>query len=448
MRQLARGSIQVRLAWRLILLQVAALTIFAVIVGLPWLENRTEPRLDEKVIDQILEAFDNGGEGFGFDPGPKLRRMMEDHPQFWFQARRADGVVASHGTPPAGLADILPRLIAGQGLDIRWTHDGLEMIGESRRSPAGPITILTGGGGEISPFHEFLVDAKSYYLSLVGLLGLLTAIVIPVLLRREFRPISRVEHEAARIDIDRPGTRLDISGVPGELTGLVGAMNAALSRLDEGIDKRKRFLATAAHELRTPIAILMLRIETMPAGEERTRLLLDVSRLALLANQLLDWYRVESDARAAQPVDLPAVVAEALADIAPIAIAADCFLSLSTPDAPVRILADPQALTRVVINLVQNAIAHGGQGTSISVEVDDRGTLRIGDDGPGIAAADQPHVFDPFFRATGAGTGAGLGLNLVRDIVLHYGGKVRVATAPQGGALFIVQFPLTSDQAG
>ncbi|HEY0275861.1 MAG TPA: histidine kinase dimerization/phospho-acceptor domain-containing protein [Paenirhodobacter sp.] len=115
------------------------------------------------------------------------------------------------------------------------------------------------------------------------------------------------------------GTRLTEANVPPELQGMVGAVNAALTRLDEGMERRRRFLATAAHELRTPIAILTMRIELLPQGAERGQLMLDVARLSSLADQLLDLERLDGGSVRLVPVDLRQLARAALTDIAPLA---------------------------------------------------------------------------------------------------------------------------------
>ncbi|MBR9763949.1 MAG: HAMP domain-containing histidine kinase [Rhodobacteraceae bacterium] len=445
-----RTSLRTKLAWQLILLQVTGLTLFAVLIALPPLDGRpAAPRLDEEILEDIAESLRDVDGAMVLRPDEDLLRAMQGEPGFWLQVARGDGAALRHGPVPASPGALLGLQVDLTELEIRRSGEdpARDLLAEQRDSPAGRVVILTGGGPRVSAFRDFVGDVSDYYLGLVAILGLLTALVIPLLLMREFRGLARVEAEAGRIDIDRPGTRLSTSGVPAELTGLVQAVNLALARLDEGIGKRKRFLATAAHELRTPITILTMRIEALPPGEDRSRLLLDVSRLTLLANQLLDWQRLESGGHHPHPIDLTEVAREALAEVVPVALAADCTLSLEAPDTPVQVLADAQAVARIVSNLVQNAVAHGGRGTAITVTVDPSGQLGVGDDGPGIAPEDQPHVFDPFFRAPGAGAGSGLGLNLVRDIVLGFGGKVRVTTGPAGGALFLVRFRPAGEEA-
>src|SRR5690606_3591867 len=120
--------------------------------------------------------------------------------------------------------------------------------------------------------------------------------------------------------------------------------NNGLQRLDDGMERRQRFLADAAHELRTPIAILQTRVELLPPGEQRNQLLLGVARLANLANQLLDLQRLDSDVAVFQPVNLVELAAQVTADMAPLAIAAGDEISFDTEDEVVTVSADAASL--------------------------------------------------------------------------------------------------------
>jgi signal transduction histidine kinase len=104
--------------------------------------------------------------------------------------------------------------------------------------------------------------------------------------------LGEIAAEADKIDVDMRGVRLTSAHVPDELHSLVRAVNSALQRPDDGIERRQRFLADAAHELRTPVATLQTRIEALPEGDQRSRLMLDVARLGNLADQLLDLQRL------------------------------------------------------------------------------------------------------------------------------------------------------------
>src|SRR5439155_15300581 len=131
------------------------------------------------------------------------------------------------------------------------------------------------------------------------------------------------------------------------------------ARLDQGYARHKRFVADAAHELRTPIAILSTRLESLPSGPDKTRLIEDAARLATLAEQLLDIQRLDRCGHPFAPIDLVSVAQGVAADLAPLAIAAGYELALDAPTTPVEALGDAAALERALTNLVQNAIQHG-----------------------------------------------------------------------------------------
>src|SRR5690606_32944201 len=140
--------------------------------------------------------------------------------------------------------------------------------------------------------------------------------------------------------------RLSMELVPDELHSLVRAVNAALQRLDDGIERRHRFIAGAAHELRTPIAILQTRLELMHGVEHHGKLMLDVARLANLANQLLDLERLEAGVPRFQRSNLVELATEVAADMAPVVIAAGSTIVFHAETENVLVLCDPPSLSR------------------------------------------------------------------------------------------------------
>src|SRR5690606_18817742 len=137
--------------------------------------------------------------------------------------------------------------------------------------------------------------ASPIFVALLTLMTLASFLILPVIISRQLRGVEHAAAEAERIDVAQRGIRLSSAHVPEELHSLVRAVNAALQRLDDGMERRQRFLADAAHELRTPIAILQTRVELLPPSEQRNQLMLDVARLTNLANQLLDLQRLDAD---------------------------------------------------------------------------------------------------------------------------------------------------------
>ena len=443
-----RGSLFLRLSWRLILLQVTALALVVIVASIPESDRRGVKELDDDVLIAIAQSLVIRDDRLVLPDMAPVRAAEEgdgeiwDYPDFWFIAADSEGRHLEYGPIPEAVRPLFAD--AGKVLHAEFYRTGNGpadgVVARQLRGPAGAFTIVSGGGPVLDQVLVRLQRIDPFNLVLLISLMIALALTIPWLLRRDLAGVGRVADEASRIDIDQPGTRLTVANVPSELQGMVGAMNAALTRLDEGLERRRRFLATAAHELRTPVAILSLRIETLPPDPVRRQLMLDVARLASLADRLLDLERLDSDGARLQWLDLGKLVADAVADIAPLAVATGADLAFEGADQPVGIMADPQAILRVVTNLVQNAIAHGGPGVAIIVQVVRPAEIRVRDNGPGIAAGELSQLFEPFSRRAGSG-GSGLGLHLVQEIVLRHGGTIHVTDAPGGGAEFVVRLP-------
>ena len=277
-------------------------------------------------------------------------------------------------------------------------------------------------------------------LPLIALTALTTIIATPLVVRKTFASVGAAAARAEQIDVDRRGTRLPLKQVPREIVPLVVAVNDALGRLDEGYEQQKRFFANAAHELRTPIAILQTRLDGLPASAEKARLLEDVARLSTLADQFLDLQRLNHQF-ALVPVDLVEIGRQVTSDLAPLAIAAGYEPAFETEDEQIEVIGDRSALERAVTNLVQNAIQHGGRRGSITVHVNRLTGITVTDEGTGIPSEDRERIFEPFHRLHTGGRRLGLGLNLVQEIVRLHSGEVHVLDGPTGGAAFRIMLP-------
>nr|WP_308777029.1 HAMP domain-containing sensor histidine kinase [Bradyrhizobium sp. Arg816] len=235
--------------------------------------------------------------------------------------------------------------------------------------------------------------------------------------------------------------QLPLDEVPIEIAPLVKAINDALGRLDKGYERHRRFLADAAHELRTPIAILSTRVSSLAAGPEKTLLLEDTTRLSVMAGQLLDLQRLDQGTDAFAAVDLIGVARRVVLDLAPLAFAAGYEMSFEHEDEAVVVTGDQTALERALTNLVQNAIDHGRRRGTILVRVTNDGRIEVCDDGDGIPPEEREHIFEPFHRLHQGGRGAGLGLDLVQSIMRLHGGHIEADQAPSGGACMRMVFP-------
>ncbi|MBB4858727.1 signal transduction histidine kinase [Novosphingobium chloroacetimidivorans] len=389
---------------------------------------------DERITRIIAPAIVRQGDGsLAVRMTPEMRAEASN---LWFVAEDDAGRSISFGRVPPQYVSLVGRLGDFAYAQIRDREAPFDLAAVIRRetAPAGPVTIL--GHGSPTELSFMMVMASNVtILPIFLLLALTSLIVTPWIVRRSLSGVSRIAREAEQIDTDRRGRRLSEEHVPSEIAPLVSAVNDALRRLDEGYERQRRFIASAAHELRTPIAILRAKVEAAPEASTR-RLGSDVQRLGTLAEQLLDLQRLDTD-RTDQELDLPALVRRVVGDLAPLLIASDRTIEVQVDDVqPCR--GDGAALERVVTNLVQNAIEHGGR--HVTVRVIGAG-FEVEDDGPGIPPEERERVFEPFHRLRPRSTGSGLGLNLVQQVVERHGGRVSIHGAFGGGTVVRVELP-------
>jgi len=275
----------------------------------------------------------------------------------------------------------------------------------------------------------------------VLLLLLATDIVI---FRRAVAPLLRASEEAKNIGPARTGIRLPTARLPSEIVPLVTAVNQAFDRLEDGYRVQRQFTADAAHQLRTPLAILRTRIETLDRGEGTEELHADIESMSRIVSQLLEI--AELDTLVLDPgetADLRAVCAEVVGSIAPYALARQKDIALRGTEEPVRVKGNAEMLQRAIFNLAENAIKYTADDTSVDVEVREDGSVRVRDCGPGIPLAEQGLIFQRFWRGDRRRTdGAGLGLSIVQGVVDDHAATVAVENLPEGGAQFTLSFHL------
>lgn len=255
---------------------------------------------------------------------------------------------------------------------------------------------------------------------------------VPRIVRQALAGLSSVVRKAPEIDPRRAGAKLPVEDVPREVVPLIVSFNSILERLEQQFRARQRFLIDAAHELRTPIAIMQTRIEGLPDGPERQRLMEDVARLGETTEQLLAVERNDQVHDRWETVDLVEIARTVVADLAPLALSAGYDISFDTRIARYEMQGNPFALPRAVSNIVRNAIDHGGNRGMIHVSVLANGEIAVSDEGQGIAEDQQERIFEPFYRVTPRSTGAGLGLSLVKQIVADHNGRVLLESSAFG----------------
>lgn len=403
---------------------------------------------DKSLLPHIAASVQRDGAGqLRLAPTLELKKVEEnDNLGLWFIVLDRDGREVRYGEVPVDLEPVAGRLPSTLGAYAEGEVQKIE-FGDRRPggeaeltamaarlpSPAGEVRIMFGIRPQEEAFViEFLNDLEVVFLPFLAFTLFTAFVSVPILVRRALRSLGRITEIAASIDVDRRGQRLPVENVPQEVLPLVEAVNAALARLDHGYTQQKRFLADAAHELRTPIAILHTNLEAMPTSRQQQKLLNDVGRLANTAEQLLDLHRMDHGIQTMEEVDLVHICQSAAGDLAPNAIAAGYTLSFSADRDRIPVQGDAGALERVVSNLIRNAIEHGGGRGSIRVAASHPNVIEVIDEGPGIPADQREEVFEPFYRVSPKPRGAGLGLNLVKQIVQRHGGEVSVIATNRG----------------
>jgi signal transduction histidine kinase len=392
--------------------------------------------VDEQITPLIAQAVVRESDGrLVVRMTNELVELRSETPNLWFIAEDDSGRSVTLGRIPDIYASFRGKLGEVSYAHMRGRSAPYDMSAVLRREagPAGPLTILAHGKlTELS--IVVLLTSSIGALPIVLLLVLISVFTTPWIVRRSLAGLSRIAREAEQIDASRRGRRLSEDHVPEEIAPLVRAVNDALRRLDEGYERQQRFIASAAHELRTPIAILRVKVEA--AQEPATRQLgRDVERLGTLAEQLLDLQRLDTD-RTREIVDLASLVRRVAGDLAPLLIASAHTIEVRV-EGSLPILGDEAAIERVMSNLVQNAVEHGGRNVIVRV----LGTaFEVEDDGPGIPGDQRERVFEPFHRLRPRSTGTGLGLNLVQQVVERHAGRVSIIGAPGGGTIVRVEF--------
>ena len=419
---------------------VTLLASFSILIAVALRIDSGGPYTDERIIPIIADAVtrDDAG-GLSVVMTPDLAELRADAPDLWFVAEDDHGESVVFGTVPEHYASLLGRLSDLSYAQLRGRVAPYELAAVVRRETTGigPLTILAHGA--LSDLGFMVVFASNtIILPIFALLTLTSLVVTPWIVRRSLAGVARISREAEAIDADSRGLRLSEAFVPREIAPLVRAVNDALSRLDDGYERQRRFIASASHELRTPIAVLASKVDAADSKDVKT-LAPDVQRLATLTEQLLDLHRLETN-RDDGAFDLAELGRRVVGDLAPLVIANGGDISLELVDSQICI-GDAAALERVLMNLVQNGIDHGG--TSVVVRVLGA-AFEVEDDGPGIPPAERERVFEPFHRLRPRATGSGLGLNLVREIVTRHGGKIAIRDATGGGTVFRVD--LDSDR--
>ncbi|MBC7291053.1 MAG: HAMP domain-containing histidine kinase [Actinotalea sp.] len=307
-----------------------------------------------------------------------------------------------------------------------------------------PVTVVA-----TMPLAEVQGLLRALSLSLVGVVPTLTgilAVAVWLVLGRALHPVERMRAAAAQVArVGGPGS-LPVSPADDEIAALARTLNDMLDRLETASSRQRRFVADAAHELRSPLATLRASLEVAKehpgayrSDELAEDLVGEVLRMQGLVDDLLLLARVGSAPRAREEVDLADVVRDAVGGSGAVLRRPDVAVAVAGAGEAV---GDAPALGRVVRNLVDNAVRHAASRVQVTVRP---GSVTVDDDGAGIATQDRERVFERFVRLDDArereAGGSGLGLAIVREIAREHGGDVTLDASPLGGLRARVEIP-------
>jgi signal transduction histidine kinase len=431
------NSLQFRLAWRLAL--VFAAVILATSLALFF--HRDSGR--ELSSDALGKAISRIARSLSLGPdGQPAMSLEDDDNEFEFAVLAADGR-RLFASPDAPTAADLAGLAAGY---VRRLGPGHERIATFARveTAIGPVEIQVEMGTQPQGgFSRIIreVAGESLPILLPTLLGAL--LIGAWTLNDGLKPLKTLARAAARITPAESQRRLPVDGLPTELAPLVRAINAALDRLEGGFRAQRDFTADAAHQLRTPLAILGAHLDTLGDRATASALREDVARMSRLVEQLLQVSELEAlTLKPEERADLSALAREVAEALAPLAISRRRDIAVLGADAPLIVHGNHDSLHQALRNLVENALSHTAEKTAVEISVQSSPpALVVRDHGPGVPAADRENIFRRFWRADRRGTkGAGLGLAIVQRIAAAHGARVFVEAPADGGARFVLAF--------
>lgn len=361
--------------------------------------------------------------------------------------------------------------------------DGLQnyMIKVDPQDGDSPITFNVDPKALFPQFEQEIQETKEAFLlrSVIAttIIILLSSVCTYFLTKKTLTPLQKLTSEVSQIQAQNLSTQLAVSNSKDEIAQLTSSFNEMLARLDNAFSTQKQFSANAAHELRTPLAVLQTNLEVFEKKQKPemveyqqlfTMIKEQTARLSQLVGTLLDMTNLKSVPRT-DHVSLEELVDEVFCDLDPVAEKAgisihfddsssqDLHTDVHTPDASAlnnnirNITGSYVLLYRAVYNLVENAIKYNRPNGSVTVSVKEKNgqaMILVKDTGIGISPENQKKIFDPFFRVdksrSRAMGGAGLGLALVDSIAREHGGSVKVLESNEKGSIIALMLPVSS----
>jgi two-component system, OmpR family, sensor histidine kinase TctE len=408
-------------------------------------------------VESLRAAVETTQRGPRVSPPRELRELYASASSLnGFQFLSADGALLDSG---GFVAPMLPLPTRANGDDVIMQREVDPRTGQGVLSATVPIErdgkrywlrVVRNLQDVESLSGQLILRAIPEFLPVLIILLVAVIAVVMATVHSSLRPLRQVSRQAAALSGDRLSDRLHDRRLPREVVPLVQAVNFALDRLEADYKSQREFTAHAAHELRTPLAILRARLEARFTPDEVGDLGLEIDSLARLVEQLLCLAQLDSELEfESVPLDAYSCAVDVARDIAPLALAKNHNLSAGTPGARVAARGNETLIRLVFRNLIENAIQHTAPGTSICVSAPDASTVIVEDDGAGIPEDQRALIFERFRRgASASGTGAGLGLAIARRVMARAGGLLLLDPNVKRGTRFVVAFPPAVSPSG
>jgi heavy metal sensor kinase len=459
------GSIRIRLtAWYLAMLALG-LSVFG--VG-SWFAMRASAfhTIDEELQDRIrgiqkfmevqiaslspIEIRDEFREHSVLGPGGDLFQVCNDAGEWLYRSAPLENNHVPIRRPAELNSDPRFENLTVQGIPARFASARIVVNGS-------PYTVQV--AAPVNEFNEALERFRLIlWLSVPLLLGL-AAVGGYWISRRALKPVDRITTAADAISIQNLSERLDVPHTGDELQRLSETLNRMLSRLNDSVQRMSQFTADASHELRAPVSLIRTTAE-LAVKDGRTsdeyhddmlQILAEAERTSRLIDSLLFLARADAgeDRYQRELTDLSSSVREAVAQGRSLAAEKQIAMTADLGTVPVVVQGDGDALRRLLLILIDNAIKYTPEGGSVRVclsTTEGHAVAAVSDSGIGIAQEDQTRIFDRFWRADkvrsrGMG-GAGLGLSIARWIAERHRGTIVVESLPAQGSTFTMKIPL------
>ena len=417
-----------------------------------------------RILDSLIAVADpaNDDDSSRADAQQYLSTMTELNPGAWYYYELGDQIYTNGPGEPRYQHRLIReevKLLA-EGDQPELCASGGEIFEFDGNS--GRARIIISGCGESTYYaeiegferglpvvqHAAYIINQSYFVGtrfqriVLPVVVLLVVVVgaISVLFGLMMSHIREVSQAAARIGVGQNHVTLPENDLPREILPMVQAINGAISRLESKREQQSLFVAAAAHELRTPLAVHRSKIEELPDSELKDELGADVIRMGTMITQLLTLARLDASENQFEELALAGVVRDTCIECGGAAYDMGKKLAFDDGHDSISILGDRGAVQTAVMNLIDNALAFTPNGRTVNVAVK-RNRVIVKDDGPGVAVQNRDQVFEPFFKYPPSRRGHGLGLAIVSEIMRLHRGSVSTRNHPDGGAIFELEFP-------